>query len=72
MQGQRGLSTNSSEYNAQDFMISQMLGRIATAEPVRVVAVSGDKIVDYDVNVALSMHKTIDRDMIEIANAISI
>ena len=38
----------------------------------RVVAVSGDKIVDYDVNVALSMHKTIDRDMIEIANAISI
>ena len=29
----------------------------------RVVAVSGDKIVDYDVNVALSMHKTIDRDM---------
>lgn len=38
----------------------------------RVVAVSGDKIVDYDVNVALSMHKTIDRDMIEIANTISI
>ena len=38
----------------------------------RVVAVSGDKIVDYDVNVALSMHKTIDREMIEIANAISI
>ena len=38
----------------------------------RVVAVSGDKIVDYDVNVALSMHKTIDRDMIEIAKAISI
>ena len=38
----------------------------------RLVAVSGDKIVDYDVNVALSMHKTIDRDMIEIANTISI
>ena len=38
----------------------------------RVVAVSGVKIVDYDVNVALSMHKTIDRDMIEIAKAISI
>lgn len=38
----------------------------------RVVAVSGDKIVDYDVNVALSMHKTIDREMIDIANAISI
>ena len=31
-----------------------------------------DKIVDYDVNVTLSMHKTIDRDMIEIAKAISI
>ena len=44
MQGQRGLSTNSSEYNAQDFMISQMLGRIATAEPVRVVAVSGSGV----------------------------
>ena len=38
----------------------------------RVVAVSGDKIVDYDVNVALSMHKMIDRDMIDIAKAISI
>ena len=44
MQGQRGLSTNSSEYNAQDFMISQMLWRIATAEPVRVVAVSGSGV----------------------------
>ena len=38
----------------------------------RVVAVSGGKIVDYDVNVALSMHKSIDMDMVEIANAISI
>ena len=38
----------------------------------RVVAVSADKIVDYDISVALSMHKTIDREMIEIANAISI
>ena len=37
----------------------------------RVVAVSGDKIVDYDGNVALSMHKTIDRDMMEIVKAIS-
>ena len=37
----------------------------------RVVAVSGDKIVDYDVNVALSMHKTIDRDMIEDIGAVS-
>lgn len=44
MQGQRGLSTNSSDFNAQDFMIRQMLGRIATAEPVRVVAVSGSGI----------------------------
>ena len=38
----------------------------------RVVAVSGGQIVDYDVNVALSMHKNIDREMIEIAKAISI
>ena len=38
----------------------------------RVVALSGGQIVDYDVNVALSMHKTIDRDMLDIANAISI
>ena len=38
----------------------------------RVVAVSGGKIVDYDVNVALSMHKMIDFDEVEIANAISI
>lgn len=44
MQGQRGLSTNSSEYNAQDFMIRQLIGQIATAEPVRVVAVSGSGI----------------------------
>ena len=44
MQGQRGLSTNSSEYDAQDFMISQMLGRIATAEPVRVVSVWGSGV----------------------------
>lgn len=38
----------------------------------RVVAVSGGKIVDYDVNVALSMHKTIDPSEIEVANSISI
>lgn len=44
MQGQRGLSTNSSEYNAQDFMIRQLIGQIATAEPVRVVAISGSGI----------------------------
>lgn len=38
----------------------------------RVVAVSGGKVVDYDVNVALSMHKTIDDSEIEVANSISI
>ena len=38
----------------------------------RVVAVSGGKIVDYDVNVALSMHKTIEDSEIEVANTISI
>ena len=38
----------------------------------RVVAVSGGKVVDYDVNVALSMTKNIDTHLIEIANAISI
>ena len=38
----------------------------------RVVAVSGGKIVDYDVNVALTMHKTIDDSEIEVANSISI
>ena len=38
----------------------------------RVVGVSGGKIVDYDVNVALSMHKTIDSSEIDVANSISI
>ena len=38
----------------------------------RVVAVAGGKIVDYDVNVALSMHKTIEDSEIEVANTISI
>ena len=38
----------------------------------RVVAVSADKIVDYDINVALSMHKTIDTMMLDVANTISI
>lgn len=38
----------------------------------RVVAVSADKIVDYDVNVALAMHKTIDTMMLDVANTISI
>ena len=38
----------------------------------RVVAVSGGKIVDYDVNVALSMHKSLDPYEIEVAQAISI
>lgn len=38
----------------------------------RVVAVSADKIVDYDINVALSMHKTIDTMMLDVSNTISI
>ena len=38
----------------------------------RVVAVSADKIVDYDINVALSMHKTIDTNLLDVANTISI
>ena len=38
----------------------------------RVVAVSADQIVDYDINVALAMHKTIDAKMIDVANTISI
>ena len=38
----------------------------------RVVAVSADKIVDYDISVALSMHKTIDTMMLDVANTISI
>ncbi len=38
----------------------------------RVVAVSADKIVDYDINVALSMHKTIDTMLLDVANTISI
>ena len=38
----------------------------------RVVAVSADKIVDYDISVALSRHKTIDTMMLDVANTISI
>ena len=38
----------------------------------RVVAISADKIVDYDINVALSMKKTIDTIMLDVANTISI
>ena len=38
----------------------------------RVVAVSADKIVEYDINVALSMHKTIDTMLLDVANTISI
>lgn len=38
----------------------------------RVVAVSADKIVDYDINVALSMHKTIDTMLLDVASTISI
>ena len=38
----------------------------------RVVAVSADKIVDYDIDVALSMHKTIDTNLLDVAATISI
>ena len=38
----------------------------------RVVAESADKIVDYDVNVALSMHKSIDTTLLDVAETISI
>ena len=38
----------------------------------RVVAVSADKIVDYDINVALSMHKSIDTTLLDVAETISI
>ena len=38
----------------------------------RVVAVSADKIVDFDINVALSMHKNIDTMMLDVASTISI
>lgn len=40
MKGQQTPNTNSSDYNAQDFFVRQMLNGINTAEPVRVVAVS--------------------------------
>ncbi len=55
--------------NNPDFLLVQPDLLQDLAAPLRW---TGDKIVDYDVNVALSMHKTIDRDMIEIAKAISI
>ena len=38
----------------------------------RVVAVSADKIVDYDINVALSMNKSIDTTLLDVAETISI
>ncbi|HJB68133.1 MAG TPA: 6-phosphofructokinase [Candidatus Fournierella excrementigallinarum] len=38
----------------------------------RVVAESADKIVDYDINVALSMHKSIDTTLLDVAETISI
>lgn len=38
----------------------------------RVVAVSADKIVDYDINVALYMHKSIDTTLLDVAETISI
>ena len=39
---------------------------------IRGVAVSADKIVDYDINVALSMHKSIDTTRLDVAETISI
>lgn len=38
----------------------------------RVVATRAESIVDYDISVALSMYKTIDSSMLDIANTISI
>ena len=38
----------------------------------RVVAESADKIVDFDINVALSMHKSIDTTLLDVAETISI
>ena len=38
----------------------------------RVVATRAESIVDYDVNTALSMHKTIDTSLLDVAAAISI
>ena len=38
----------------------------------RVVALSADKIVDYDINVALSMRKPLDTTMLDVASTISI
>ena len=38
----------------------------------RVVAVSADKIVDFDINVALSMHKSIETTLLDVAETISI
>ena len=38
----------------------------------RVVALKGEKAVDYEVNEALAMKKTIDEYMLEVCNTISI
>ena len=38
----------------------------------RVVATKAESIVDYDIAVALSMYKTIDTSLLDIAGAISI
>ena len=40
MKGQDGLTTNNSPYNAQAFMIRQMLNQVNTAEPVQVTSCS--------------------------------
>ncbi|MEG1074377.1 MAG: 6-phosphofructokinase, partial [Ruthenibacterium sp.] len=38
----------------------------------RVVATRSESIVDYDISVALSMYKTIDTSLLDVASAISI
>lgn len=58
------VTASSMGYHAVDLLDKGILNRV--------VAVSADKIVDYDVNVALSMHKTIDTMMLDVANTISI
>ena len=58
------LTASAMGYQAVDLLDKGILNRV--------VAVSADKIVDYDINVALSMHKTIDTMMLDVANTISI
>ena len=61
---QRGVNASLMGYHAVDLLDKGIYNRV--------VALSGGKIVDYDVNVALSMHKYLDPMEIEVAQAISI